>query len=447
MKILYIFTRDLRIVDNNTFNVAISNATILSPIFIFTPEQVTRNSYKSDNAIQFMIESLEDLSKELKNSLSLFYGDTIKTVEKLIKRQNFEQVYITKDYTPYANKRENKLQRLCNKYNVELNIIEDYCLNNPNTVLTGAGTAYQKYTPYYRSCIEIDPDKPTNKKKLPKLLKLYSKYSPDELYVENDDIHVRGGRKEGLKRLIQIKNHKNYNIDRNDLNLETTNLSAYNKFGCISIREVYWKIRKIFGKNHNLISQLIWRDFYYQLGVAFPHVIGSSLKSNYDRIKWNNNKAMLKAWKKGKTGFPIVDAAMTQLNETGYMHNRGRLIVSSFLVKTLLCDWREGEKYFAQCLCDYDPLVNNGNWQWTSGSGADSQPYFRIFNPWSQSKKHDKDALYIKYWLPELKDIPSNHIHKWYDYCDLYKVKYPNPIVDYNNAKLKVLKEYKRALS
>jgi deoxyribodipyrimidine photo-lyase len=451
MKSLYIFTRDLRIEDNKTFNKASKSSSLLAPIFVFTPEQVTSNSYKSDNAIQFMINCLKELNKNLKNALSLFYGETDKIVEKLIKRHSFKQIFITKDYTPYSNKREEKLQKICDKNNATLFVIDDYCLHNPGTILTGGGTAYQKYTPYYRSALKIDPDKPLKKEKLPKLLKLKSDYDftkADKLYKENPEINREGGREEGLKNLALIKEQKNYGATRNDLEKETTNLSAYNKFGCISIREVYWKVRTVFNKNHPLIAQLIWRDFYYQIGVAYPHVIGSSLKEKYDSIVWDSDKSTLKAWKEGRTGYPIVDASMNQINKTGYMHNRGRLIVASFLVKTLLHSWQEGEKYFAQKLSDYDPLVNNGNWQWVSGSGADSQPYFRVFNPWLQSKKHDPDGKYIKKWLPQLKDVEPKHLHEWDKYCNEYKGKidYPSPIVDYKEAKEKTLKAYKKAL-
>lgn len=451
MKSLYIFTRDLRVVDNKTLDKASKSSSLLAPIFIFTPEQVKSNSYKSDNAVQFMVESLKELHIDLKKALTLFYGETDDVVERLIKRQKFTQVFITKDYTPYANKREEKLQKLCEKHEVKLQIIDDYCLNNPGTILTGGGTPYQKYTPYYKSALKIDPDKPIKKSKLPKLLKLKSDYDftkADKLYKNNREINRKGGRKEALKNMSLLKEQKSYGKTRNDLEKETTNLSAYNKFGCISIREVYWKVRELFNKNHPLISQLIWRDFYYQLGVAFPHVIGSSLKEKYDEIVWSSDKSTLKAWKEGKTGYPIVDAAMAQINQTGYMHNRGRLISASFLVKTLLHSWQEGEKYFAQKLSDYDPLVNNGNWQWVSGSGADSMPYFRIFNPWLQSKKFDPNGTYIKRWIPELKDVEPKHLHEWDKYHEEYegKIDYPAPIVDYKEEKEEVLKAYKKAL-
>ena len=450
MKSLYIFTRDLRTHDNQTFIEACKNSTHVAPIFIFTPQQVTSNSYKSDNAIQFMISSLKELDTELKNSLSLFYGDNNGIVESLINEGNFKNVYITKDYTPFAVKREDNLKALCKKYNVQLHIVHDYVLHRPGTILTGSGTAYKKYTPYYRSALKVDPDSVT-KVVLPKLLKTDSNYTfkkAEKLYRLNPSINMKGGRSHGLKMLTALKNHKAYSDTRNDLEKQTTNLSAYIKFGNISIREIYWKVRELFGKNHGLISQLIWHDFYYQVGVAFPHVIGGSLKPQYDNIVWSSDRSTLEAWKQGKTGYPIVDAAMAQINQTGYMHNRGRMIVASFLIKTLLHDWQEGEKYFAQKLSDYDPLVNNGNWQWVSSSGADSQPYFRVFNPWLQSAKFDPNAVYIKRWLPRLKTIPPKHLHQWDKYCAKYKgsVDYPSPIVNYKEAKDLAMKAYKQAL-
>lgn len=452
MKSIYIFTRDLRIQDNRTFFEANKESSLIAPIFIFTPEQVgNKNQYRSDNSVQFMIESLEELNTTLKNALALFYGEFDKTVEQLIKRIKPDSVYMTKDYTPYAMKREAKINKVCNSNKVKFHLIEDYCLNNPGTILTGGGTAYQKYTPYYKSALKVDPPKVESLKKVKKLLKLKSNYTfkkAHTLYTPNLEINMSGGRSHGLKQLDLLKDQKDYGTTRNDLEKKTSNLSAYIKFGNISIREVYWKVRKLFSKNHSIISQLIWHDFYYQVSVAFPHVIGASLKEKYDAIVWSKDELTLKAWKEAETGYPIIDAAMTQLNTTGYMHNRGRLITASFLVKTLLHNWQDGEKYFAQQLSDYDVNVNNGNWQWVSGSGADSMPYFRVFNPWLQSAKFDKNATYIKKWLPKLKDVPSKHLHEWFKFCDEYKGKidYPVPIVDYKKAKERVLKAYKKAL-
>ena len=268
-----------------------------------------------------------------------------------------------------------------------------------------------------------------------------------KLYTFNDKLNLHGGRTNGLKQLSKIKNQKQYNSTRNNLDKQTSELSAFIKFGCISIREVYWYIKEHLGPSSTLIYQLIWRDFYFQLGFGFPHVLkGKPLKEKYSKIEWDNNPTKLKKWKDGRTGFPIIDAGMRQLNTIGYMHNRARLITASFLVKTLLIDWRLGEKYYATRLYDYDPLVNNGNWQWVSSSGADSQPYFRIFNPWLQSKKHDPDCKYIKKWIPELKEVEPNIIHNWYKYYDKddYKNIYLSPIVEFDKEKKKVLSVYKK---
>lgn len=476
MKSLYIFTRDLRTYDNRSFYDATMKSTELIPVFIFTPEQVMKrrnNDYRSNNAIQFMVESLKDLDNQLDNNLNLFYGSVGVVVEALLResirrKDPIDYIYMAKDYTPYSVKRGDIIRRLCEKYGndraVIFNEVEDYCLYNPGEVLTGGGAPYQKYTPYYRAALKNDPPGVIKKNGNVRLIKLrkgsgmsgmsgmsgvemYNFRDAGDLYVENMDINRRGGRIEGLKLLNKIGEQKDYGKTRNDLERNTTELSAYIKFGNISIREVYWKVRDMFGVGHGLIGQLVWHDFYYQLGYAFPEVFGSALKEKYNGIKWSNDKGTLNAWKDGRTGFPIVDACMMQLNETGYMHNRGRLIVGSFLVKLLLHDWQDGEKYFAQRLSDYDPLVNNGNWQWVASTGADSQPYFRIFNPWLQSKRFDPRGTYIKRWLPELKDIPAKELHEWDRYYLNYtNLNYPKPIINYKRAKEMVLEAYKRVL-
>jgi deoxyribodipyrimidine photo-lyase len=259
-----------------------------------------------------------------------------------------------------------------------------------------------------------------------------------------------GGTFEAYKKLKQIGDFKKYDEERNDLTKETTQLSPYLKFGCVSIREVYEIFRDKLQPEGGLVRQLIWRDFYIHLLDAYPKMLqGKSLNEKYDSIKWGNNREWFKKWCDGETGYPIVDACMKQLNESGYMHNRGRLIVSSFLIKVLQIDWRWGEKYFAQKLIDYDPAANNGNWQWASGSGADSQPYFRIFNPWLQSSKHDPNAIYIKKWLPNLSSVQPKHLHEWDKYFTEYNLKdlkYFSPIVNYKTMKERTLKMYKDAL-
>jgi deoxyribodipyrimidine photo-lyase len=317
---------------------------------------------------------------------------------------------------------------------------------------------YQKFTPYYNYQIN-NKVKPFVKKHKLNLYKKYLepikyKYSLSEAYtkliIPSDLSRFEGGRKKGIDILNSIKRHSDYGETRNDLTKETTGLSAYMKFGCVSPREVFYIMKNNLGLNHDLIRQLIWREFYLQLIISFPYVLkGKSLKEKYDKIVWENNLEYFDKWCKGETGFPIVDAGIREMNETGFMHNRARLIVASFLVKNLLVDWRLGEKYFATKLIDYDPASNNGNWQWVAGSGADSMPYFRIFNPWTQGKTHDKEALYIKKWVPELESVEPKDIHNWFnpEVREKYpEVEYNEPIIDYSASRTKTLDLYKKYL-
>ena len=452
---IYIFRRDFRIEDNIGLIECDKNSDTIYPIFIFTPEQVKRNKYKSSNAIQFMIESLEHLSDTLDDKLTILYGNYIDVLKDLISNYDIESIYTNTDYTPYAIERDEQIEKLCEKMDITCSKHDDICLLKPGFVLNNSGNPYQKFTPFYKKCLEKTPDKPDNYKvKKNKMKKIKSKYTiswkeANEFYKHNDTLNINGGRTNALEILKDIKDgdFKEYNKNRNQLIYETTQLSGYLKFGCVSIREVYDVLLNKYNKNNPLIRQLYWRDFYYQIGYHFPKVLGKSLKSDYDKIKWSKSKKNLKLWQTAKTGFPIIDACMTQLNTTGYMHNRGRLIVSSFLIKNLHIDWRKGEQYFASQLLDYDPLVNNGNWQWMSGSGADSQQYIRIFNPWTQSSKFDSDAEYIKTWLPVFKDVESKDIHNWEKNHSKYNIDYPKMIIDYKDSREKTLKIYKKALT
>ena len=228
----------------------------------------------------------------------------------------------------------------------------------------------------------------------------------------------------------------------------TSHLSAYIKFGCLSIREVYWAIIDSLGKENKLIEQLFWREFYFYISYYFPQVLkGKNYNPKYDNIKWIKNNNLFLKWCNGETGYPVVDAGIRELNKTGYMHNRARLITSNFLNRMLGMDWRLGEKYFAIKLTDYDPSVNNGNWQWIASTGTDPKPYFqRLFNPIIQSEKFDKKAEYIKKWIPELKDIPPKDIHNWNTKFKNYENIYLNPIVEYKDAREKSVKMYRDVL-
>lgn len=456
---LFIFRRDLRIIDNNGLNMANVICNNIYPIFIFTPEQVTNiNPYKSYNSVQFMIQSLDDLSVNIHQqdgTLYTFFGENTKIIKQCVDKFNIDVVIFNCDYTPYAINRDKSIIDLCNKLNINCVFDHDYYLNIPGSILNESGTPYQKFTPYYNKSLTRKIQPPSlfkkikfNNKKHSQLQNSISLSSAITKFTKiNNNILVLGGRHNGLimlKNTIKTQNH--YSTSHNKLSYPTTQLSAYIKFGCISIREVFSTFKN--KKYNDLIRQLIWRDFYANVLFSFPHVLGHSLKPNYDKIKWKSNIKFLNAWKNGITGFPVVDAGMRQLNITGYMHNRARLIVASVLVKTLLIDWREGEQYFASKLTDYDVASNNGNWEWIMGGGADSQPYFRVFNPWIQSKEYDNDALYIKKWIPELRDVPSKSIHRWYSDYTLFKnINYPPPIVDYNEQKEKVIQMYKHIFS
>jgi deoxyribodipyrimidine photo-lyase len=230
--------------------------------------------------------------------------------------------------------------------------------------------------------------------------------------------------------LEQLKTQSGYLSQRDFPALaSTTGLSAYLKFGCCSVREAYYAVIQALGGEHPLIRQLYWRDFFTHIAFHFPHVFGHAFHQQYDNIAWKNNLDDFQAWANGLTGFPIVDAGMRELNQTGFMHNRVRMVVASFLVKDLHISWRWGERYFAQHLIDYDPCVNNGNWQWAASTGCDAQPYFRIFNPWLQQQKFDADCVYIKQWIPELRPFQPNTIHRWHK--NPQPSDYPLPRLDH----------------
>ena len=446
---LFIFRRDFRIIDNNGLNLLNERCKNIYTIFIFTPEQVgSGNKYKSDNSVQFMIESLQDLASQISKSgghLYTFFGHNDKVVEDCIKAWDINIVCFNLDITPYAKERDAKIIKLCEHLKTYVMYDYDYYLHQPGTIVNGSGEPYQKFTPYYETCLKKKVEAPAKMRKLH--LKRSEAHIPNKITLEqslhkfttvNPDILVHGGRPDAIKTLkTALRTQTHYVKNHNDLDKQTTQLSAYIKFGCLSIREVYKALRN----KAAIIRQLIWRDFYANILYSFPHVLGHAMKTKYNKIRWHHNETWFKKWCQGDTGFPVVDAGMRQLNTTGYMHNRARLIVASFLTKTLLIDWKKGEEYFAKKLTDYDVASNNGNWQWVASTGADSQPYFRIFNPWEQAKNFDPDCEYVKQWVPELKDVPAKDILNWETTYTEYKdTKYPKPIVDYKKQKDLALK-------
>ena len=454
MKSIFIFRRDYRLFDNSAFIECYKNSDSILPIFIFTPEQTKNNEYFSSNSFQFLLESLDSLDNELKDKyksqLHYYYGTNIDVLEKLLKEYKYNSIYFNIDYTPYAVKRDDIIKDFCEKNGIEYNVYEDYLLFHIGTLLKSDGKAYEKYTPFKNNAkTKTFPLINNFQYKGTKLDKIKYDFKLSSLkYLFNENLFVHGGRDNALEILKNIQNFVNYGSTRNDLIINTTHLSAYIKYGCVSIREVFNTVVNAFSINHVLIDQLLWREFYFYLVYYFPRVLeGKSLKEQYDGIKWGNDPKIFEAWTNGMTGFPGVDAGIREMNSTGYMHNRARLITSGILIKILNIDWRLGEKYFAKMLIDYDPAVNNGNWQWSSGSGADSQPYFRIMSPWKQVIDNDPDCEYIKKWIPELKDVPIKDIQNWGKTYNKYKnIKYPKPIVDYDIMRKDIVEVYKKGI-
>ena len=454
---LFIFRRDLRIVDNNGLNLLNEKCKNIFAIFIFTPEQVgSGNKYKSDNSVQFMISSLHDLSSQISKSgghLYTFYGHNDKVVADCIKAWDIDVVCFNLDITPYARERDAQIIKLCERTKTYVMYDYDYYLCEPGTIVNGSGTPYVKFTPYYNTAVKQKVEPPAKMRKThfkSSSAHLTNKITLEEAMKkfvgnENADILVHGGRTEAIKILkTAVRTQSNYSKTHNDLDKPTSLLSAYINFGNLSIREIYCA----FKSNTEFIRQLYWGSFYANVIYNYPQIIHKSLKPKYDNIKWNHNEGWFKKWCRSETGFPIVDSCMRELNTTGYLHGRGRLIVASFLVKTMLINYKKGEQYFANNLTDYNITNNLNNWMWITGNGASSQEYFKIFNPWSQSLEHDQDAVYIKKWLPQLRDVPAKAIHTWYKEWENYKdTGYGKPILDYDEQKEKCLKMYKDALN
>ena len=449
-KVLFIFRRDLRLEDNTGLLFALNHADTVIPCFIFTPEQIEHNPYRSERALQFMIESLEDLNEQIqakKGKLYLFFDSPEKIVSDCITTIGIDGVIVNRDYTPYSLKRDLQIAATCQKHQVPFHAFEDLLLHNPEETLKSDRTPYTIFTPYFRNASKLkvtDPicNRQTNYFHGPipfaKNPTLYQQIVPQK------KPQAKGGRSECLKILSQIQSFSSYKIERDFPAIAgTTHLSPHLKFTTCSSREVYHAICTQLGPDSDLIRSLYWRDFFTGIALFFPHVFKGAFQSKFDKLHWSQEKKIFQKWCVGETGFPIVDAGMRQLNQTGYMHNRVRMIVASFLVKDLHLDWKCGEKYFAQHLLDYDPSVNNGNWQWAASTGCDAQPYFRIFNPWNQQKKFDPDCVYIKKWIPQLSKFSSSIIHEWYIPKQYNQTNaYPPPLIDHKLEAKKALEAY-----
>lgn len=424
---LFIFTRDLRLEDNSALNLAKSNCDYVIPCFIFNPKQIEHNKYFSLRCFSFMIDCLHDLNQKLeehKSRLYCFHGDHKDVVNMLLQKLDIDSVYMNSDITDYAKHRSEQLAKVCHDNKCKFVETSDLFL-----LETPLEKTYAMFTPYYDKVMK-------HKIRTCKTVKkgsFYTKHIQHTVHIRDFDTikNVKeyiGGRVEAIKKLKKIQT--NYN---NNEQFRTSLLSPYLKFGCLSSREVYWFIKKKFGKklNTTFIRQLVWRDFYYQLFLNNRSLFTTTLP----KIRWKDSPELFKKWCDGKTGYPLIDSAMIELKTTGVMHNRLRLVVSCFLVKILYIDWRKGELWFAKTLLDYDPILNNANWQWISATLPGSkQPWFRVISPWIQSKKFDPQCTYIKHWLPQLAKVDPKIIHKWYEKYD--EKIYLKPIIDFNKRKL-----------
>ena len=455
-KTLFIFRRDLRLEDNTGLTFALTHSEKVIPAFIFTPEQIKDNPYKSSHCLQFMIEALEDLGDALKKkggALYLFEGKPDKIVDECITKLKIDALVINKDYTPYSLSRDKKLAALCKSHKIAFHAFDDALLHPPEETVKKDGSPYTIFTPYFRNASKLEVPPPVYNRKtnyfhsaipFAKSHAIFEKILPRSQRNKNNA--VTGGRAQALKILKTLDKFDHYanlrDFPAQDL---STHLSAYLKFTICSPREVYAAICQHLSPHHDLIRSLYWRDFFTSIALFFPHVFQGAFHKKFDKLQWSYNKTLFQKWCQGATGFPIVDAGMREMNATGLMHNRVRMIAASLLIKDLHIDWRWGEKYFAQTLVDYDPAVNNGNWQWVASTGCDAQPYFRIFNPWSQQKKFDPDCIYIKRWIPELKKVPPKAIHAWEDeeYHSLCP-GYPAPIANHEIEAKKALSEYRK---
>lgn len=450
---LFLFRRDLRLEDNTGLIFALHSSEVVIPAFIFTPEQIEKNPFRSDHCLKFMIESLKDLENQLKErggKLFFFRGKPEAIVSRCIRELGVESVILNRDYTPYSQQRDKKLAHVCKAHHIPLYSFDDALLHPPEDTLKKDGTSYTLFTPYFRNASKqkiLSPVKNQNTNYFRGAIPFTEEKSLLVKILPTIQNGLIGGRTEALKILKKLSAFKNYEQLRDFPAEESTQLSPYLKFTVCSPREVYAAICQNLSPHHDLIRSLYWRDFFTAIAFFFPHVFKSAFHPKFDKLKWSYNRKVFQRWCEGSTGFPIVDAGMREMNATGFMHNRVRMITASFLIKDLHINWRWGEKYFAQTLIDYDPAVNNGNWQWIASTGCDAQPYFRIFNPWNQQKKFDPECTYIKKWIPELRNFPAKVIHAWYEEKVHEGSHYRAPMIHHEKAAREALQAYRSILS
>lgn len=427
--VIHWFRRDLRLHDNAALYHALSEYQDVQCIFIFDKNILDKLADKDDARVTFIYNQLMNLQEKLLSlgsDLKIYYGYPKEIWQTIIEDLKPQAVFTNKDYEPYARERDHKIAKLLKSNNILFHAYKDHVIFEEDEITKNDGDPYVVYTPYSRKWKSTLTDKDITSYENEKYFNHLIKSVPSDK-ISLEQMGFIPNTMDFPSMTTQVEIIKNYGSKRNFPGIDgTSRLSVHFRFGTISIRE---KVRKGKSLSESWLNELIWRDFYSQILYHFPHVKEGSFRPKYDAISWKNSQEHFEAWCQGKTGYGLVDAGMRELNATGFMHNRVRMVVASFLTKHLLIDWRWGEAYFAQKLLDFDLASNNGGWQWASGSGVDAAPYFRIFNPYTQIEKFDKDHTYIKKWVPE-----------W------GTDQYVDEIVNHKEARELCLKVYKEAL-
>jgi deoxyribodipyrimidine photo-lyase len=427
---IFWFRRDLRLQDNAGLYHALKSNTPVVPIFIFDTNILAELEDKRDRRVEFIHAALLEIQEQLKkmgSSLEVYYGTPASVFKVLFAKYKIENVFINHDYESYALEREKLIADLLESNGTLFKTYKDQVLLEKGEVLKDDGTPYTVFTPYSRKWKAVLND--FHLKKFPNEKYFANFYKQSTLLIPSlTELGFEAVEKIFPSKKLNEELVKKYKEQRNFPAINgTSKLGVHLRFGTISIRELAVKSKDL---SETYLNELIWRDFYHMILWHFPQVgKGKAFKPQYDTIEWRNDNGEFERWCSGQTGYPIVDAGMRELNATGFMHNRVRMIVASFLSKHLLLDWRLGEAYFAQKLLDFDLAANNGGWQWASGSGCDAAPYFRIFNPYLQTEKFDPNLTYIKKWVPEFQEF-----------------NYPKPIVEHELARKRCLEVYTTAL-
>lgn len=427
---IFWFRRDLRLEDNTGLFYAFEQEENVLPLFIFDKNILDKLEDKKDGRVQFIHDQINKISGQLKDfesSILVKYGDPVEVFKSLFKEYAIQNIYTNRDYEPYAKERDQAVKDLAKLNNCQFLDFKDQVIFEKGEILNGSGDFYKVFTPYSRVWLEKFNNSNISLLSLNKSKRNFLKKDPfpipslNDMGFEESDVKIPPLEIDRplIKKYDQVRNFPAIN--------GTSRIGIHLRFGTISVRKLALEAAKL---NDTYLNELIWREFYMMILSHNPQVTDKAFKPQYDHIPWRNSEEDFQKWCDGETGYPIVDAGMRELNATGYMHNRVRMIVASFLTKHLLLDWRWGEAYFAKKLLDFELSSNNGGWQWAAGTGTDAQPYFRVFNPESQTEKFDKELKYIKKWVPEYGTD-----------------KYPKPMVEHKFARERALETYKSALN